>query len=302
MGSNNNSVALQYIKDWGYCDAIQGEKPEKRLKYFVDEFDRWFANFSDEEKIVIEKLLDRFCYYSKTRVNQYLEELHKELFDAHHLKNNDTIYTYIRRRDGFLNSSSSFLNDYKTVNRINKGMCSDDIGNIEESYWKHINNIVFIDDCLGTGDSLKEELEELSKKVSFEGKNIYFVVIHAMENGKAKIGDENGVTVVAKNICKKVFNFEVYGEDWELARDVINKASKRLGISERYKRGYKKSESLMAFSENTPNNTIGIFWQDVEDEYASIFPREEIQRPGAHELKENRKNRRNENHNSKTGA
>ena len=48
---------------------------------------------------------------------------------------------------------------------------------------------------------------------------------------------------------------------------------KNIGVNPQYSLGKDESEGLVAFYNNTPNNTIGVFWQDTGNNKA-IFPRD----------------------------
>jgi hypothetical protein len=73
--------------------------------------------------------------------------------------------------------------------------------------------------------------------------------------------------------------------------------SKLLNIPEKEIFGFEMSESLMAFYNNTPNNTLGIFRYDTE-KYKSIFPRKNDKRPLWQRMKEEKEIRKKQNYNA----
>jgi hypothetical protein len=65
--------------------------------------------------------------------------------------------------------------------------------------------------------------------------------------------------------------------------------------------GFKESESLMAFHNNTPNNTLGIFRFDTKN-FKSIFPRNNDLKPNWYKMKCERERRKKQNYISKRGV
>ena len=59
--------------------------------------------------------------------------------------------------------------------------------------------------------------------------------------------------------------------------------------------GYKNTEALVAFYNNTPNNTLPIFWTDVEDNKA-LFPRNDDEKPSWKMMKRDKELRSESNY------
>ena len=55
--------------------------------------------------------------------------------------------------------------------------------------------------------------------------------------------------------------------------------------------GFEDVSSLVAFHYNTPNNTLGLFWQDLMD-FSALFPRKKKQRTGLSVMQQNARNRK----------
>ena len=63
-----------------------------------------------------------------------------------------------------------------------------------------------------------------------------------------------------------------------------------------YKRqGYSCTESLVAFFNDTPNNTLGIFWKNT-DKNDALFPRNQEEKPAWMKFREDKKDRMKSNY------
>lgn len=248
---------------------------DERIDSFNEHVDEWIASLPQEIVSLVLSMISSFDYYSHREANIMLGRLHDELGRDFGFNDNTALHTYIKKKDGRICSSVDYWAEYKSINKIDKNLCSDDLREIPESEWALIENIVIIDDCCGTGGSL-EKFIELSKR-DFSGKTIYYVVLHALEAAKEKIIQIEEkyslcIHLVAINIRELAIQI-VAPDNAEDTRKQIIKASRKMHIGKDYALGKDNSEGLMAFYNNTPNNTIGLFWCP-SDRNNPIFPRD----------------------------
>lgn len=275
------------LRRWG---VKKGEE-DKRIKKFIAEYAGWMKGFSTEEEPTIKALLCDFDYYTRSKVNESLYKLNQKLQQNDNITYDNTIYTCIRRSDGHANSSSEYWVEFLRCNDIPSVNAYDNMQNVPIAYWEKIDNIVIIDDMAGTGKSLIKELDK--HKSTLVNKNIFFICIYIMKEAEEKITNyckENNISNV--NISIKSANKATYNNK-KLRNDVLNISGER---SIRKPLGYEKSESLVAFHNNTPNNTLGLFWFNVKGGYTSIFPRNNSPRPGFADMNKNRNGRKVENY------
>ena len=112
------------------------------------------------------------------------------------------------------------------------------------------------------------------------------------------------IEVIYINSGKRAFEYNAFSERKDELRPLIKRRSKKLNIPGVYCLGKYKSESLVSFYNDTPNNTIGLFWYD-SDKYFSIFPREfenteGLKRPTPRSLKQQKAARTAQNYLSAT--
>ena len=292
----NSDIKDKFLKRVKYKD--------KRIESFEADFNRWFGGFSKDEQTVVEVLLDNFDYYSLQFVNEQLHYLYNKLKDDYHVRDIDAAFTHIKKSDGKDNSSNQYYVDFKRINNVNGGNCFDDIERIEPNEWPIIKKIVIIDDICGTGGTLDRYLELTN--LDFSGKTIYYIVIHALQVGKdyLKCLEEKyntEIVLISMNTRIKALDIETIRDT--NAKEIIEEFSKLNGLNKKYWMGYNDSQGLVAFYNNTPNNTLGLFW-DSTDFYKSIFPRvfseaPSWSRPTIKSMNEGRKNRKKANYMSR---
>lgn len=227
---------------------------------------------------VIIFLLKNFQYYSRSSINTHLKQLYTELLAKKVSPLEDIMHTYIQSDRERINSSIEYFIDYKRLNNIDKCICSDNLKSIKESTWLKITQIAIIDDCCGSGASLEKFLEGTG--LDFSNKTLYYIVIHMMSDAKQKLSNiENKfnnfkIMPITITNSEKIFN---NGNISQLKPQFID-YSINIGINDKYILGYADTEALFSFYNNTPNNTLGLFWMNTQHNEA-IFPRETGKRP-----------------------
>ena len=283
-------VIKKCIKKWNEKDETIKEL-KKRYRLWIKD---------NEEREICVKLLENFEYYGRQRVNFYLKQLHEKLINDYHISNENTVYSIIKKVNGQANSSMEYFIEYIQINRVSKKNRIEDIGRMNRP---KVNQIVLIDDCIGTGNTVKEYIEMY--KDDLKNKKIYILVIYAIKEIADQLEEEllekgYHVEIICLNKKMKAFTKEVFKDkDEKQIQEIKEKfiqLSKKHNIPKNFELGYGETEGLVAFYNNTPNNTLGIFWVDNDNNIA-LFPRvKDTHRVGLKELKENRKKRLIENY------
>lgn len=276
-------------------------KFDKRLCKASKEFEDWLSQIPNEYQYETIELLKEFNYFSSYLVNKTLVELHAELMKNSNISDEDSVFTFIKSYDGKTNSSNDYWTNYKLINSLNKEICYEDIGRIEKWQWKYIKNVIFIDDFSGTGESFEKEIRKHID--NFKGKNIYFLTIAIMKNAETylqNLANEKRIKLILINkiIQEKAFERKIF-EDNNDAMLKIEKLSKEKDLESGYHFGFKNSQSLIGFYNNTPNNTLGFIWRN-KDSYHALFPRNLPKIPKWQQMKKNKIKRKSENFVNKT--
>lgn len=268
---NKKEVFEHCLNRWGDSD--------KRTRYFCENYDEWFSQIPEDTQETVLELLELFEYYSQKKANQCLYELQPKLEAIKTFDADRALYTPLVSTKGIVNSSDEYLLTYRQLHDISKFKIVRDIKKYFKSSPEKFNetkSIVIVDDYCGSGESLKTFLANYQELL--QNKHIFYLVTYIMEEALTQVQAiahelhfEIEVVYINKGI--RAFDHSVFATEADELRLRIKKESKKLNISKRYLLGKYHTEALVAFYNDTPNNTIGIFWFD-SDKYFSIFPRE----------------------------
>lgn len=231
---------------------------------FKIKFENWLKNIPEEYLDIILNLLRNFDYYSQEKIIGYFEELHETLlsFDDFNLEN--TMFTFIHNTKKMSNSSNEYWSHYILKNNLIQFAYVDLI----HPTLSTMENIVVIDDFSGTAKTFIDWLTPNIEKIA--DKKIFFLTIHLMEEAKNAIeifSKDNNIVIYPLYIRLKKHAFISAPQD---IKSSFLELSSQLDI--KIKLGFGNSESLVSFYKNTPNNTLGIFWEE-NAKNSAIFPR-----------------------------
>ena len=250
---------------------------DERIDIAVDNFSGWINNFEKEERNLLIKLLQRFNYYSRNGVMKIMRELTQRTVENYGISDEDSVISVVRKKDGKINSSHEYLILHRNVSGLGKGIYYDSINEIDEQDWENIRKVVYVDDCCGTGEQFTKFIKCQNR--SFDNKKIILMVIEAVEDAK---------NYIEKELAKQGLDVEIvaYTTKEKALKDILEKEKKNFfemsckqEINEKYVLGYEKAEALMSFFNNTPNDTLGLFWF-ISRKNNPIFPRELGTNPG----------------------
>lgn len=266
-----NDVFIACTEKWAKDEL------DERINIALDNFDEWISNFEEEEKELLIKLLQNFDYYSHSSIVAIMKELNLKIVKDYGISDADSVISVVRKADGKLNSSYEYWLLHRMVSGFEKGMYYDSINDIDEEEWNNISKVVYVDDCSGTGEQFTKFIK--SQKKSFRNKQIILVVIEAVEDAKAYIKNELttqglNVEIVAYTTKEKALNNML-----EKEKNIFHEISRKQEIRKDFILGFEKAEALMAFYNNTPNDTLGLFWF-ISNKNNPIFPRELEKKPG----------------------
>lgn len=276
---------------------------DEKTKAALDNFDIWISQIPNEYKELSLILIQNLEYYPRQLTNESLKKLHKKLIELATISDDNTIYAYIKSKDGKTNSSDEYWTLYKIFNDLNREICYENIDAINDCQWGCVENIVFIDDFSGTGQSFIKELQKREDR--YCGKNIYFITICIMEDAIQKIksySQEKNINIfsIHRYMQKKTFSRDLFKDNMN-AKKLLLMLTEYLKIPERESPlGFGESESLVAFHNNTPNNTLPVIRYDNNKEYTPLFPRRKDIKPSWDSMKSGKKRRKTANYNNKS--
>lgn len=292
MVKNASEIKQQCLSKWS-----AGLEFDDCLSKFNVSFDEWLNQIPVENRDTVLTLIENMEYYPHEITNDWLKKLHIQLLKNDNITDNNTIYVFIKSKDGATNSSNDYWSEYKFINRINKHICIEDMNALNPKAFAKINNIVFVDDFSGSGKSFIDELKKNPSR--YANKNVFFITINIMENAITAIneyGKENNINIVLLSALKqkKAFERELFFDD-NVARKEIENMSESFEIPNNEILGYLQTEALVAFYNNTPNNTLGFIRYDTKG-YKSIFPRKNDPLPSWRYYEKNKSKRKKMNY------
>lgn len=144
---------------------------DERLEAFEKDFETWYQQIPENYQSTVITLIKHLEYYPHRTTNSWLKILHNRLLENSDITSEDTIYAFLKSKDGKTNSSNDYWTEYKAMNSLNKNACIENMDILDPEDWEYIKNIVFIDDFSGTGDTFINELEKIQSVIR---ERIYF--------------------------------------------------------------------------------------------------------------------------------
>lgn len=273
------------------CKDKWGQSDEK-MNYFSSNLPRYLENLSPEMKDIILLLINYFDYYSHQLVNTYLKDLHNRTMEHENIDIGNSVFCVLKSQRGTINSSYEYLIEYRHLNGIGKYSIVPELNDIAtKEYWGYIDNIILIDDFCGSGKTFVDYIEK--NKNILIGKHIVYIVIHIMDAAVSKIEayakkNEISIEIVYEHKQSAAFSSS---DELGMKRECFKEESLKMDFyNENDIFGFSKSESLVSFYNDTPNNTLGVFWKNTSKNNA-LFPRNNERKPAWMRFKSDKKQR-----------
>jgi len=266
-----------------------------------DSLSRWLNNFkTDDEKYCAAKLLDRFVYYSEADILRLLEYGFNELIfkrlaykseiQANFIISNDAI---IKLKDNFLAKCAilpliTMDNPSESSLAITRYMTNDlgfsekkilNLNNLTSSYLNEIENLVIIDDFIGTGKQILDfwnygkvvvdgvPIEVNKLKMKFPNLEIEYLCLVCTEEGYNNFHAENDTIGLRITYCEKLTNkFKVFGSssvyfdkhEVDLCKETLERLCTINNIDFL---GYQGFDYAIAFHHSIPDTSLPLFFK-----------------------------------------
>ncbi len=269
-----------------------------RILKFKEELPHFIREFDDSSMPMIENLLHRFDYFSHENVNKRLVELYTKISAKYDLDPILTAYSTVKSATGRINSSNDYVSEFGFLNHISKNYIFTDVDTeAGREEWIYFDTVVLIDDICGSGDTLKSFLKD--RYDIFKDKRVIYVVICAMSKAITKIEEFasiKGFNVVVE--CSVKFDKAIEDSELKCRKNEFIRLSEDLDIYGQDILGHRHAESLVAYYNNTPNNTLGVF-RKVTSKNHAIFPRDDDAKINIEEMKKASEKRKRNNYNNR---
>lgn len=264
-----SDISKECIARWG--------KEDKNTINFSNKVGKFISQLGAERETgeILLKLLESYNYYSREKVNEILKSIYLKIEELE-LPKQRTIYSRIEKGHK-INSSSNLLEEFKIINNISNNY-SHDITKMGVNELTEIDCIVFLDDIIGSGNTVVKFLKANKEKI--QDKTIFLFCIEIMKCGKKNIEDYlktiNCEHIIFSHVeTEKAFSNNGIFKDASLTnrKKLYDFEKNKIKVGKNYVLGYDESEALVTFYRNTPNNTIGSYWYKNEN-WTPLFPRE----------------------------
>ena len=263
---------------------------------FGSKIESWLLAFEEADRPFLIELLEHFQYYSEQKISKKVVDLFQLFKNAFPTDAEEAVYIKPVKEFGTSFSTIFFtafwlknnLMDYAEENAI--GLLSE--GNIP-------SRIVIVDDFAGSGQTLIKTVDKLLEANSGVGSSkIFFLVFLLSDEAERAIteyADESELKIEIVALEKSSGAFKsgfIYNEKQvEEKRAIYEKLYNRFKLNLAFRYGFLEIASLIAFYYNTPNNTLGLFWQDLA-EFCALFPRHKGKKTELKKMQNSAKDRR----------
>ena len=251
-------------KGWDSFDYIfQDDTVENSILSFLYEL-------SDDERDLFLDFMESYLIVQDYRI--HCVELISDVVRKHGQGGVINLCPIKLKRHRSTKSGQNLIYEFDTLKRRFPGAifrffddpCSRGLANAE-------GKLVAVDDFIGTGNQFIEMLEEIEAnggRCQFDGVAAIVVQEEAQKSINAR-----GIQVSCVELRLKATEVvESYGR---LIREeiyrVLDNLEERLLIPNCFRRGYKGTESLVTMK-RTPNNTLPVFWSQVEGKDGAQWP------------------------------
>lgn len=261
-----------------------------------DRIEKWLTHFSEEEQKLLLELLSKFYYYSEEKIKVKTKELYDKFVFEHNDIAEQVVYSKVFKEYGASYSDILFTSFWLNNNLSDQS---------EPNLYQLIKDgsvpskVAIVDDYSGTGKTLIKTLDKLIQaNANAANATYYFLALHITNRALLQIkeySDNTGVRIEVVFLEKSEETFKhgyLYEEVDAIAKKHTYEAMcNKLAVNKDFILGFEEVESLVAFHYNTPNNTLGLFWQDLSD-FVALFPRHKRQKTSLRNLQQDAKRRK----------
>lgn len=264
-----------------YVPKIEAIISKWPVKVTLDHAVKWVMQFDADDQALAVRILEHTHVLGSKQVRDALEVAHAKLErmvseKGAPIKGNNTLYAGIGNA---AKSGGLIAYHYRVAAEISE---HDFFSGEEEKSLdlSKIENIVLVDDVIGTGKTITNEVTRIAEEIYTLSKtrNVFVLTVAGYEEGIQNITTETGASVV----CALEYTSKdtVSNLDASFYADIsVSQRGADLERIKRYCRSISKSElgfggvgGLLVFDHNTPNTTLPIIWHSGKG-WLPLFPR-----------------------------
>ena len=228
----------------------------------------WLSAFDENEQAILIELLEYFSFYDEKLIDKKVVALFQVFRTNNESIVDEVVYTKMFKEQG-ASFSNIVFNDFWLRNKLRDYAEDNILGLLSENVIPPY--LAIVDDFSGSGDTFIKTVDKyIDTNSRIVSSKIFLLVIHITE-----IAEEN-IKKYAKEVDLDIEiiylekSKQAFREDYIYNREQSKKKAReyesiydRLPLKREYKFGFCGTEALISFFYNTPNNTLGLFWQDI---------------------------------------
>ena len=189
------TIIKQTLEKFALNNQVELEdRYDKRLQNMDVKVNQWLSSIEQGDKVLFLKLLENFTYCNKEKVMSFCQHLYNKYKEKEPDKIDATLYVPVTAEGGIYCGADVIMHDFKYANGILKGRLIPRPFQFDQYDWNKdmINNIVLIDDIIGTGITFRNSLFDLMERcpsIFKENRKIYLIALYICNRGKEKIKD-----------------------------------------------------------------------------------------------------------------
>lgn len=264
-----------------YADRIQAAIESWPVEVTMDHAIKWVLQFDVADYPLAVRIIENLDVLGSLQIRSALEVAHAKLQrriseKGAAVKGNNTLYAGIGNA-----AKSGALISYHY--RVTADIPEDDFyfGDDEEKLdLSNIDNIVLVDDVIGTGKAIAKEVKKVAEEVHslVKPRQIFVLTVAGYEDGIQRVTEDSGASVVTAleySSRDTVTNMDaaIYSglpmSEREAMLERIRRYCRSISTSEL---GFGGVGGLLVFDHNTPNTTLPIIWHRGKG-WLPLFPR-----------------------------
>lgn len=276
----------------------QSWPPYRGVQITNTEIRSWLEQFGDfEEQRSIFKILENIKFYKISEIRDKMTDLFIEVrkeitkreksrfIESGKRKRDDILISYLDRNP--IKSGAEYAKIFAEANNIYKDNSTNpDKLESKLQELKNINAVVFIDDFMGSGNSIIENLESIlndNKKFLIDNDILIIIgVITGFEEAKHKVMDfvkKYDLQIIIKlldplNKSDKCFDNDSSIYPKQIEREKSKLICSKIGVvlEKKHPLGYYDCQARVVFPTTCPNNSLPILWKET-DNWKPLFKR-----------------------------
>jgi hypothetical protein len=232
----------------------------------------WLNQFAEDDRDTAARLLDVVDFYSMDRISGAFRTALKALPGWHETiaqRKGRWRFTGLARSAG--ESADAMMHRFRVANGLDSKKYNELFIHPSQILLERLGSddtLVFVDDFVGTGDSVCTAWDESFAELVPDIGKVFLVVVAAIQGGRRRVSKETSLTCVAGQELTDQDNFFAAFSKAEKA--AILRYCER--AYRRAPKGYGECGLVVVFQHRSPNNTLPIFYADHSN-WTGLFPR-----------------------------